>query len=239
MLFSCGFTFKLRYDNLPEKPIRWNAMFYTNTPVKLVDCFTQNTQSELLIVEGDSAAQAVVRMRNGQAQAVLPMQGKPMNTLAISQKKLLQSPLFKALIDAIGAGVGESFKLEKLRYQRIVLLMDPDADGIHCGALMLLFFYRWMRPLLETGKVILVRPPVGEVTDTQTGEVQYAYTEPEFFKLLSGAENGHLQTVKYRGLAGIPQTFLEISCIAPQTRRAIVMGVQDAEIAQQVFAANA
>ena len=101
-----------------------------------------------------------------------------------------------------------------------------------------------MRPLLESGKLILVRPPVGELTNTKTGEIQYAYTEPEFFKYLSADnasenKNGHFNTVKYRGLAGIPQAFLEKSCIAPQTRRALVMGLQDAEIAQQVFAANA
>jgi DNA gyrase subunit B len=158
-------------------------MIYTNHPIKLQDCRQHGAVAELFLVEGDSAASAVSSLRNQQAQAVLPMQGKPLNTLKASAKKVLENVLFKALIEAIGAGVGDNFDLKKCRYNRIILLMDADADGIHCGALMLMFFYRWMPQLLENGIIELVRPPVGEVLYTETAELQHAYTEAQFVSM--------------------------------------------------------
>ncbi|MEQ1487852.1 MAG: toprim domain-containing protein, partial [Methylotenera sp.] len=119
-------------------------MIYTNRPIKLQDCRQHGANAELFLVEGDSAASAVSSLRNQQVQAVLPMQGKPLNTIKASAEKVVENALFKALIEALGAGVGDNFDLTKCRYSRIVLLMDADADGIHCGALMLMFFYRWM-----------------------------------------------------------------------------------------------
>lgn len=215
-------------------------MFYTNQPVKLADCRLHDSSSELFLVEGDSAALAVTKMRSAQTQAVLPMQGKPMNTLTISEKKLLESPLFKALIDALGAGVGEHFELQKMRYGKIILLMDADADGIHCGALMLMFFYRWMRPLLENELVELVRPPVGEVTNTETGKVQFAYTDADFMHLCGQekAEQNQLNSIKYRGLAGMPPHILARVCIEHETRKTSVMRTKDAEMAIAVFGGN-
>lgn len=219
-------------------------MFYSNKPAKLVD--TQPAalapaapHSELLIVEGDSAALAAAALRNPQTQAVLPMQGKPMNTLRISRDKLLQNPWFAALITALGAGVGDSFNPQHMRYSNIVLLMDPDADGIHCGALMLMFFYRWLRQPLENGQITLIRPPVGESINTRTGEVFYAESEPEFIQhctqLHQTGEAAYCNTLKYRGLAGMPHTLLENTCINPQTRRGMVVGLKDAQLAMEVF----
>ena len=213
-------------------------MFYTNQPVKLTDCRLHDGSSELFLVEGDSAALAVTKMRSAQTQAVLPMQGKPMNTLTISEKRLLENPLFSALIDALDAGVGTHFDLQKMRYNKIILLMDADADGIHCGALMLMFFYRWMRPLLENGLVELARPPVGEVTQAETGEVQFAYTDAEFMRLCApfNANKNQLHSVKYRGLAGMPPDVLARVCIEPETRKTSVMYEKDAEMTIEVFA---
>ncbi len=214
-------------------------MLYSNKPVKLADCHQRGieTANELFIVEGDSAALAVTRMRNAQLQAVLPMQGKPMNTLKISEQKTCDNFLFKALIEALGAGIGDTFNINNRRYAKIILLMDPDADGIHCGALMLMFFYRWMRPLLESGMIEMVRAPVGEITDRQTGETQFAYTDAEFKRLWSQKDFGgetH-NTVRYRGLAGMPQIILERVCINVDSRKTNVMGIRDAEMAIKVF----
>ena len=213
-------------------------MIYNNRPVKLQDCRQHGANAELFLVEGDSASQAVANLRQAQFQAVLPMQGKPLNTIKASPVKVAENVLFNALIDAIGAGFGEHFDMTKCRYGRIVLLMDPDADGIHCGALMLMFFYRWMRPLLDHGMVELVRPPVGEVLDTETGELQYAFTEAQFMTLYAqskSAENKARVTQKYRGLAGISQTQLAHICIDPSTRKTSVMGVKDAQMALEIF----
>ena len=213
-------------------------MLKNNRPVKLQDCRQHGANAELFLVEGDSASLAVASLRNVQFQAVLPMQGKPLNTMKATREKVAENALFKALIDAIGAGFGEHFDMTKCRYNRIVLLMDPDADGIHCGALMMMFFYRWMRPLLEAGKVELVRPPVGEVLDTATGELQYAFTEAQFMALCAQknrAEKDVIVAQKYRGLAGISQTQLAHICIAPTSRKTCVLGVNDAQMALEIF----
>ena len=177
-------------------------------------------------------------LRNQQIQAVLPMQGKPLNTIKAGAEKLAENALFSALIASIGAGVGEHFDIKKCRYGRILLLMDPDADGIHCGALMLMFFYRWMPALLEKSMVELVRPPVGEVLDTETGELHHAYTETQFLAMCAQLKNAHqhkIITQKYRGLAGIGPQQLERICIHPQTRKTNVMRLKDAQMAMEVF----
>lgn len=212
-------------------------MFYTNQPPKLLDSRLHGAQSgaELFIVEGDSASQAVAKQRDSQFQAVLPMQGKPMNPTRVTQQKLEDNVLYAALIQAIGAGVGEAQKIEQRRYQRILLLMDPDADGIHCGALMTLFFYRWMRPLLASGCLYLVRPPVGQQTKLDTSAVKYAYTMADFRQMLASDQASAYHTLKYRGLAGIPQDSLATCCINPATRTQLPLGLKDAQMALNVF----
>jgi DNA gyrase/topoisomerase IV subunit B len=214
-------------------------MLLTKRPIKLQDSCKHGAEAELFLVEGDSAALAVAHLRDAQFQAVLPMQGKPLNAIKATPAKVAENALFNTLVAAMGAGCGEQFDVTQCRYGRIVLLMDPDADGIHCGALMLMYFYHWMRPLLENGMVELARPPVGEVLDTQTGELQYANTEAQFVNLCAEFKRaGHppIVTQKYRGLAGISQTQLAHSCIDPQTRKTSVMGVKDAQMAMAIFA---
>jgi len=212
-------------------------MFYTSQPPKLIDSREHGEQSgaELLVVEGDSASQAVAKQRDGTFQAVLPMQGKTMNPMRATQKKLLENIWYAALVQAIGIGIGTQIKLENRPYERIVLLMDPDADGIHCGALMTLFFYRWMPDLLTQGFVYLVRPPVGHRIDMSTQAVEFSYTVPEFRKLLQAPLDQHYDILKYRGLAGIPQQYLESTCVNPQSRRQIKLGVSDAKMAMKFF----
>lgn len=212
-------------------------MFYTNQPPKLIDCRQRGASSgaELFVVEGESASQAVANQRDGAFQAVLPMQGKPMNPMTATQEKLLENSWYAALIDAIGTGIGNLCQPEKRQYDQIILLMDPDADGIHCGALMTLFFYRWMRPLLDAGFVYLVRPPVGQVTDMATQKIAYYYTMPRFRQVLTEADRENKDILKYRGLAGIPASSLASCCVDPATRQKIKLGVKDAQMALQVF----
>ena len=208
--------------------------------IKLQDCRMHGADSgaELFLVEGDSAALAVSNLRNKQLQAVLPMQGKPMNAYKSSLAKMLANPLFMALIDAIGAGVGDNFDVSKRRYSRIILLMDPDADGIHCVALMLLFFYRLMPALLVNGLLEIARPPVGEVLNRQTKMIEYADTDAQFMALINAQKtqlNQSLESLKYRGLAGIEATKLEALCMNAQTRKTSVLSIKDAQIALEIF----
>jgi DNA gyrase subunit B/topoisomerase-4 subunit B len=215
-------------------------MFFKAGPIKLLDCRVHGPESdaELLLVEGDSASLAVARLRDQKRQAVLPMQGKPMNALKASPQKVIENPLMGALVQALGAGFGDHFAVENLRYRQVVLLMDPDADGIHCGALMLMFFHRHMPALLAQERVLMVRPPVGEVADRETGAIHFAYSDAQFMQLCEQNNAGtgsKVATLKYRGLAGMNAPQLEQSCIDPITRVASVMRMRDAEMALEIF----
>ena len=214
-------------------------MIFINKPPKLIDCREHGIKSgaELFLVEGDSASMAVANLRNAQFQAVLPMQGKPMNAYKSSPQKVLQNPLFNALHTSIGAGCGASFHVAAARYQRIILLMDPDADGIHCGALMLLFFHRFMPALLQNGNIEMVRPPVGEVHNGATNVTEYAQTDAQFLALCAAQKTQQqpLESLKYRGLAGIAANTLQQLCVDPASRKTSVMSMQDAAMALEIF----
>ena len=209
-------------------------------PIKLQDCQQHGTGSgaELFIVEGDSASSSVIQLCNPAMQAVLPMQGKPMNAAKAKAGKVLENPLFEALVDALGAGIDSKFDVSKRRYERIVLLMDPDADGIHCGALMLIFFQTHMPALIAGGHIHMVRPPVGEVMDATTGEIRYGFIEPEFVALCEAGRKNNpasFNAQRYRGLSGIAPSTLAHFCINPTTRRGTVMRPADALMALDVF----
>ncbi|MGL5001374.1 MAG: toprim domain-containing protein, partial [Casimicrobium sp.] len=197
--------------------------------MKFEDCTVhgRGSGSELFIVEGDSASASVVNIRNANTQAVLPMQGKPLNALRASGERVAEFPLFKQLAAALGIGLtnletGEVSDLSTLRFDRVLLLFDPDADGIHCGALMLMYFYRWMRPLLEEGRVLMVRPPLFLLTIASTGQTFHAYSPEHAGKINSElAKRGiyDIKTHHHRGLASIDPPLLRSSCVDPATRR--------------------
>ncbi len=197
-------------------------MIFPRGPLKLDDCHVHGpgVRNELFVVEGDSAADAVSRVRDAAFQAVLPMQGKPLNALKASEKRVTSHPLFRALADAISAGIGDRFDITACRYERLLLLMDPDADGIHCGVLMLMFFKRWMPALLDAGRVEIVRPPWGEVLVTSEGVPRFAFSEPELQRVADGLrERGGVVTRRYRGLAAIEPRVLAATCVSPASRR--------------------
>ena len=186
---------------------------------KLEDCAAHgpNSGAELIVVEGDSAATAVVRVRDPRVQAVLPMQGKPLNAARASRRKLLGHPFFGPLVAAIGAGIEADCEPGRSRYERVLVLTDPDADGIHCGFLVLLFFHGWLRPLLDSGRVEVVRPPWGEAV--VSGEILLAFSEPEFATLATRARAVGGTIRRFRGLAGLDAETLRETCTDPATRR--------------------
>ncbi|MEZ6137633.1 MAG: toprim domain-containing protein [Pirellulaceae bacterium] len=212
----------------------------------LQDCQTHGSQTtaELFIVEGISASQAVCNLRDVEFQAVLPMQGKPANAIKASARLLREYSLFRQLLSALGYETAEQASADTCRYGRILFLFDPDADGIHCGALMLIYFYHQLRPLLEAGRISVIRAPLFEVHYRQTLATdapvnsRLAYTEDELRQMqreltLAGAMN--LKTKRMRGLGGMPTDLLRRTCIDPQTRHAFRLGPQDAEAAMAVF----
>ena len=155
------------------------------------DCDLHGADSgaELFVVEGESAAKAVSRRRDARFQAVLAMQGKPLNAWKASETAVANNPLFQRMITVIGTGPHAGLQPTKARFKRIVLLCDPDADGIHCNVLLLLFFYRWMRPLLDLGRLAVVRPPQFEITISATQQVAYAYSKAHHRKLREAFAN--------------------------------------------------
>ncbi len=222
-------------------------MHYSGKPAVFEDCAIHGVTSgaELFIVEGDSASGAVATVRDATHQAVLPMQGKPLNALKASGARVVEYPLFKQLSDALGVAPndiesGEVGDISARNFERVMLLFDPDADGIHSGVLMLMYFYRWMRPLLAAGAVWMVRPPLYVVTVTDNQQSFHAYSPDHAARILAELKRrGHtdVQSHHHRGLASIDPVLLASSCLAPQTRKADVMTVADAEDAIRMFAA--
>jgi DNA gyrase subunit B len=217
---------------------------FKNLPPKLIDCqrHGEGVASELLIVEGDSAANAVANARNADFQAVLPMQGKPLNAFKANKKTVANNVFFSAVIESMGAGWDDSFSIDQMRYERIVLLMDPDADGIHCGMLVLMFFYRWMRPLLDSGRISMVHPPLFQIAAQGFQGIVCAGTLPEAIAESKKLEEEGLQEVvrkPFRGLASMSGAILSKYCIDPTTRKAYRMRSEDAVAAIKVFSPTA
>ncbi len=222
-------------------------MHYSGKPTKFEDCALHGRGSgaELFIVEGDSASGAIINIRDQQRQAVLPMQGKPLNALRASGERVAEFSLFKQLTQALGVSLtdidtGEVSDLTHARFDRVLLLFDPDADGIHCGALMLMFFYRWMRPLLESGQLLMVRPPLFLLSVAGSEQVFHAYSPEHAGKLMTALKHRGATDIKthhHRGLASIDPKLLASACVHPGTRKTDTMSVQDAEEAIAVFAA--
>lgn len=212
---------------------------YPRVPIKLTDCAVNGPDSgaELFLVEGDSAAQAVVNACDSRTQAVLPMQGKPLNAMKASRATVAKNEWLQALVNAIGAGWGESFDIKNIRYERVLLMMDPDADGIHCGALMLMFFHRWMRPLLESGRISVIRPPVYEISSPDFPDRVHAFSDSHYKKLCDALHEKQIKFngQRYRGLASINASVLVTTCIDPATRHILSLGCEDAEAAMRVF----
>lgn len=212
----------------------------------LLDSQQHGPEAELLLVEGESAAQSVAAVRQSLRQAVLPLQCKPLNAWRASERKVAESPLFGQLAQALGLSGATAHAggdvLPDLRFARLVLLFDPDADGIHIGALVLLYLQRWLPQLLREERVWMVRPPLGAVrwTDGETGEIllQQAYTQPQLPLLRQQAlESGGLdvQQFVYRGLGSLPQQVLFDTCVQAGTRHAHVVRETDLRTVIEVF----
>lgn len=212
-----------------------------NGPVRLDDCQVHGlgSEAELLIVEGISAGLAVSAVRDPVRQAVLPMQGKPLNASKARRQAVLNNPLFQAIMSAVGPLCPE--QPETMRYERIVLLCDPDADGIHCGALLLIFIYQYLQPWLDSGRVCQVNVPlvrIDWVNGMGVPQLGFAHSLEQAGKLveqLKLAGYSQINRKHYRGLGGIDQETLREYCVAPKTRRGWVLDVKNAEAALKCF----
>lgn len=194
---------------------------------------------ELFLVEGESAALAVQRVCNPSFQTVLAMQGKPLNAWKASRAKVTSFPLFQQLADALGVELGNgSCIVDTCHFQRVVFLFDPDADGIHCSALMLWFFHRWLPELLASGCIVAAQAPTCELTAASTLEKWYPCNQRELNEILARQNERGLSDIQrkpFRGLASLGSELLLKFCVHPDTRRLHRLRPEDAEASLRAF----
>ncbi len=221
---------------------RKNALESSTLPAKLVDCRASGTEgSELFIVEGDSALGTAKLARDSSFQALLPIRGKILNVQKASISDMLSNAECASIIQVLGAGSGRTFELEAARYEKIILMSDADVDGAHIRTLLLTLFFRYMRPLVEAGRVFAAVPPLHRVI-VGTGknkETIYTYSQQELNELLKKLEKANKtyeQPIqRYKGLGEMDADQLADTTMNPQKRMLRRINVRDAEAADEVF----
>jgi DNA gyrase subunit B len=203
-------------------------------PGKLADCSSSDPEAcEVFIVEGDSAGGSAKGARNREFQAILPIRGKILNVEKARLHKILENQEILALISAIGTGIGEESDISKLRYGRVVLLTDADVDGAHIRTLLLTFFFRHMRQLIETGHVFIAQPPLYRVK--YSGEKHYAFSDKQRDEVLAANPNKKADISRFKGLGEMNAEELWETTMNPETRNLLQVTLEDAAVADQIF----
>jgi DNA gyrase subunit B len=212
---------------------RKTALEYSALPGKLADCSEKDaSKCEIFIVEGDSAGGSAKQGRDRRFQAILPLRGKILNVEKTRQDKALSNNEIKAMITAFGAGISEEFDVEKLRYHKIICMTDADVDGSHIRTLMLTFFYRYMRPLIEKGHVYIAQPPLYKVSKGKAEK--YLYSEEELKKHLAEIGDG-AAIQRYKGLGEMNAEQLWDTTMDPEQRILLKVDLKDAIDAEETF----
>ncbi|MBE7035037.1 MAG: DNA topoisomerase (ATP-hydrolyzing) subunit B [Ruminococcaceae bacterium] len=210
----------------------------SSLPGKLTDCIVKDpTKTELYIVEGDSAGGSAKSGRDSKYQAILPLWGKMLNVEKARADKVYGNDKLTPVIQALGTGIADEFNLEKLRYDKIVIMADADVDGAHIQTLLLTFFFRFMRPLIETGHIYLAKPPLYKLSRGKKTQVAFSDEERDAIseELKGGDINAKIDISRYKGLGEMNPEELWETTMDPKNRILLKVTLEDAERADEIF----
>ncbi len=207
-------------------------------PGKLTDCIVKDpTKTEIYIVEGDSAGGSAKNGRDSKYQAILPLWGKMLNVEKAREDKVYGNDKLTPVIQALGTGIGGEFNIEKLRYDKVIIMADADVDGAHIQTLLLTFFFRFMRELIETGHIYLAKPPLYKVSRGKKSEVAFSDEERDLIseQLKGGDENAKVDISRYKGLGEMNPEELWETTMDPKNRILLKVTLEDAQRADEIF----